>query len=143
MMHGCLAPLPKSNALTNARDSRLATRRQPGTGKTALVEKLAQRIVDGDVPNSLKDSKIYSLDFGALMAGTSYRGEFEKRLKAIVEHASASEGKAILFIDELHLLAGAGAVGGGAMDAANLLKPALSRGELRCIGATTLEEYRK
>jgi ATP-dependent Clp protease ATP-binding subunit ClpB len=106
--------------------------------KTALVEKLAQRIVDGDVPESLKKCKIYALDLGALVAGTSYRGEFEKRLKAIIEKVTKSEGNAILFIDELHMIAT-----GGAKEAGDILKPALSRGEIRCIGATTLDEYRK
>ena len=115
---------------------------EPGVGKTALVEKLAQRIVDGDVPSTLKNCKVYSLDMGALVAGTSYRGEFEKRLKAIIEAITKSDGESLLFIDELHLLSGAGKTD-GAMDAANLLKPALSRGEIRCIGATTLDEYRK
>jgi ATP-dependent Clp protease ATP-binding subunit ClpB len=106
------------------------------------VEKLAQRIVDGDVPDTLKKCKIFALDMGALVAGTSYRGEFEKRLKGIIERLTKSEGQAILFIDELHMLVGAGKAEGGS-DAANLLKPALSRGEIRVIGATTLDEYRK
>eukprot|EP00019_Armaparvus_languidus_P002887 CAMPEP_0168603252 /NCGR_PEP_ID=MMETSP0420-20121227/14621_1 /TAXON_ID=498008 /ORGANISM="Pessonella sp." /LENGTH=718 /DNA_ID=CAMNT_0008642203 /DNA_START=109 /DNA_END=2265 /DNA_ORIENTATION=+ len=114
----------------------------PGVGKTALVEKLAQRIVSGDVPETLKGCQIYSLDMGALVAGTSYRGEFEKRLKGIVERVEKANGQIILFIDEIHLLSGAGKTD-GAMDAANLIKPSLARGKLRCIGATTPDEYRQ
>ena len=115
---------------------------EPGTGKTAIVEGLAQRIVSGDVPENLKDKKLYSLDMGALVAGAKYKGEFEDRLKSVVNEVTAAEGGIILFIDEIHTLVGAGK-SEGAMDAANILKPALARGELRSIGATTLEEYQK
>jgi ATP-dependent Clp protease ATP-binding subunit ClpB len=115
---------------------------EPGVGKTAIVEGLAQRIIRGDVPESLKDKKIVSLDMGALIAGAKYRGEFEERLKAVLKEVSSSQGSIILFIDELHTVVGAGKAE-GAMDAGNLLKPMLARGELHCIGATTLDEYRK
>ena len=115
---------------------------EPGTGKTALVEGLAERIVRGDVPENLKDKQLYSLDMGALLAGAKYKGEFEERLKSVINEVTKSEGRIILFIDEIHTLVGAGG-GEGAMDAANILKPALARGELRSIGATTLNEYQK
>jgi ATP-dependent Clp protease ATP-binding subunit ClpB len=115
---------------------------EPGVGKTAIVEGLAQRIAHGDVPDTLKDKKVLALDLGALIAGAKYRGEFEDRLKAVLKEITNSEGEIILFIDEIHTLVGAGAAE-GAVDAANLLKPMLARGELRCVGATTLDEYRK
>ena len=115
---------------------------EPGTGKTAIVEGLAQRIVRGDVPENLKDKQVFSLDMGALVAGAKYKGEFEERLKSVINEVTKSNGRVILFIDEIHTLVGAGA-GEGAMDAANILKPALARGELRSIGATTLNEYQK
>ncbi|MDU2329156.1 MAG: ATP-dependent chaperone ClpB [Prevotella bivia] len=116
---------------------------EPGTGKTAIVEGLAERIVRGDVPENLKDKKLYSLDMGALVAGAKYKGEFEERLKSVIKEVTNAEGNIILFIDEIHTLVGAGGGGEGAMDAANILKPALARGELRAIGATTLNEYQK
>ncbi len=115
---------------------------EPGVGKTAIVEGIAQRIVSGDVPESLRSTTVVALDMGALVAGTQYRGQFEERLKAVVKEVADAAGEIILFIDELHTLIGAGATQ-GSMDAANILKPALARGELRCIGATTLDEYQK
>ena len=115
---------------------------EPGVGKTAVVEGLAQRIVRGDVPEGLKERKLFALDMGALVAGAKYRGEFEERLKAVLEEVKKSDGQIILFIDELHTIVGAGKTE-GSMDAGNLLKPMLARGELHCIGATTLDEYRK
>ncbi len=115
----------------------------PGVGKTAIVEGLAQRVVQGDVPESLREKRVAALDLGALLAGAKFRGEFEERLKAVIQEVENSDGQVVLFIDEIHTLVGAGAVEGGAMDASNLLKPALARGTLRCIGATTTEEYRK
>lgn len=114
---------------------------EPGVGKTAIVEGLAQRIVKGDVPNSLKNKKVWELDLGALIAGAKYRGEFEERLKAVLKEIKDSNGEIIMFIDEIHMIVGAGAE--GAMDVSNMLKPMLARGEIRLIGATTLNEYRK
>ncbi|MEM1318192.1 MAG: Clp protease N-terminal domain-containing protein, partial [Pseudomonadota bacterium] len=115
---------------------------EPGVGKTAIAEGLALRIVNGDVPESLRDKQLMALDMGALIAGAKYRGEFEERLKAVLSEVTAADGGIILFIDEMHTLVGAGKAD-GAMDASNLLKPALARGELHCVGATTLDEYRK
>src|SRR5690554_386496 len=115
---------------------------EPGTGKTAIAEGLAHRIIDGDIPENLKDKQIFALDMGALIAGAKYKGEFEERLKAVIKEVTESDGDIVLFIDEIHTLVGAGG-GQGAMDAANILKPALARGELRAIGATTLDEYQK
>src|SRR3989440_16821 len=115
---------------------------EPGTGKTAIVEGLAQRIVDGDVPEGLKGKRVWALDIGALLAGAKYRGEFEERLKAVLNEIKNAQGNLLLFIAQLHTIVGAGAAE-GAVDAANMLKPMLARGELRCIGATTLDEYRK
>lgn len=114
----------------------------PGVGKTAIAEGLAQRIIQGDVPDLLLCKELLSLDMGALVAGTKYRGEFEERLKSLLDDIEKGEGKFILFIDEVHTLVGAGATD-GAMDAANLLKPSLARGTLHCIGATTVNEYKK
>jgi ATP-dependent Clp protease ATP-binding subunit ClpB len=116
---------------------------EPGVGKTAIAEGLAHRIINGDVPENLKSKKIFSLDMGSLVAGAKYKGEFEERLKAVIKEVIQSDGELVLFIDEIHTLVGAGASGEGAMDAANILKPALARGELRAIGATTLAEYQK
>jgi len=115
---------------------------QPGVGKTAVVEGIAQRIINNDVPESLKNNKIFSLDLGLLIAGAKYQGEFEERLKGVLKEIEDGHDSIILFIDELHMLVGAGASGGG-MDASNLLKPALARGTLHCIGATTIQEYKK
>ena len=115
---------------------------EPGTGKTAIAEGLAHRIIDGDIPDNLKDKQIFALDMGALIAGAKYKGEFEERLKAVIKEVTDSDGDIVLFIDEIHTLIGAGG-GQGAMDAANILKPALARGELHTIGATTLDEYQK
>src|SRR6267143_904538 len=115
---------------------------EPGVGKTAIVEGLARRIVEGDVPESLKDKRLLALDLSAMVAGSKYRGEFEERLKAVLKEIADSEGEVITFIDEMHTVIGAGAAE-GSMDASNMLKPALARGELRCVGATTLDEYRK
>jgi len=115
---------------------------EPGVGKTAIVEGLAQRIINGDVPSALKDRKLISLDMGSLLAGAKYRGEFEERIKNILKKVKESDGKIILFIDEIHTVVGAGA-SGGSLDASNLLKPMLARGELRCIGATTINEHKQ
>src|ERR671935_728170 len=116
---------------------------EPGVGKTAIVEGLAQRIVAGDVPESLKDKTVISLDLGSMVAGSKYRGEFEERLKAVLDDIKNSAGQIITFIDELHTIVGAGATGESSMDAGNMIKPMLARGELRLVGATTVDEYRK
>ena len=116
---------------------------EPGVGKTAVVEGLAQRIVAGDVPESLRGKRLVALDLGAMVAGAKYRGEFEERLKAVLNEIKDSDGQVVTFIDELHTVVGAGATGEGAMDAGNMLKPMLARGELRMVGATTLDEYRE
>ena len=116
---------------------------EPGVGKTAVVEGLAQRIVAGDVPESLRGKRLVALDLGAMVAGAKYRGEFEERLKAVLDEIKGSDGQVVTFIDELHTVVGAGATGDGAMDAGNMLKPMLARGELRMVGATTLDEYRQ
>src|SRR5690349_7159175 len=115
---------------------------EPGVGKTAITEGLAQRIVRGDVPEILRSKRVVQLDLAALVAGTKYRGEFEERMKKVMEEIRKAQGEVVLFVDELHTLVGAGAAE-GAIDASNILKPSLSRGELQCIGATTLDEYRK
>src|SRR5574344_906550 len=114
---------------------------EPGVGKTAIIEGLAQRIIKGDVPDSLKNKKIWELDMGSLIAGAKFRGEFEERLKAVLKEIKDSDGEIIMFIDEIHMIVGSGAE--GAMDAGNMLKPMLARGEIKVIGATTLNEYRK
>ncbi|GHU34521.1 hypothetical protein FACS1894166_12070 [Bacilli bacterium] len=116
---------------------------EPGVGKTAIVEGLSQRIVNGDVPDSLKDKAIYELSLSSLISGASYQGQFEERLNAVIKQVKASAGSIILFVDEVHQLVGMGRTGGGSMDAANILKPMMARGEIRVIGATTLNEYRQ
>jgi ATP-dependent Clp protease ATP-binding subunit ClpB len=115
---------------------------EPGVGKTAIAEGLAQRIASGDVPETLRNRRLLALDMGSLLAGAKYRGEFEERLKAVIDEVTMADGEVVLFIDEIHTVVGAGG-GNGAMDASNLLKPALARGDLACIGATTLDEYRE